>query len=197
MGSIASGLLAAFIALLALPGAAPASEQAWALLKAGGQVVLLRHAITTPGVCDPPGMLLDDCATQRNLTEEGRRHARQVGEAFRTHRIVVERVLTSPWCRCIETARLAFGAPEVWEPLGNLYGRPEQSPRQVREMQRLVGERPRRGNLVLVSHGSTISALTGVSVDTAEMVIVTPNGSGQFAVGGRLTVHGSPRQGAR
>jgi len=197
MGSIASGLLAAFIALLALPGAAPASEQAWALLKAGGQVVLLRHAITTPGVGDPPGMRLDDCATQRNLTEEGRRHARQVGEAFRTHRIVVERVLTSPWCRCIETARLAFGAHEVWEPLGNLYGRPEQSPRQVREMQRLVGERPRRGNLVLVSHGSTISALTGVSVDTAEMVIVTPNGSGQFAVGGRLTVHGSPRQGAR
>jgi broad specificity phosphatase PhoE len=197
MGSIASALMAAFIALLALPEAAPASEQAWALLKAGGQVVLLRHAITTPGVGDPPGMRLDDCVTQRNLTEEGRRHARQIGEAFRTHGIVVERVLTSPWCRCIETARLAFGAHEVWEPLANLYGRPEQRPRQVREMQRLVGERPRHGNLVLVSHGSTISALTGVSVDTAEMVIVTPNGAGQFAVGGRLTAHGSPRQGAR
>src|SRR5688572_32265912 len=125
MGSIASALLAAFIALLALPEAAPASEHAWALLKAGGQVVLLRHAITTPGVGDPPGMRLDDCKTQRNLTDDGRQHARRVGEAFRTRGIAVTRVLSSPWCRCLETAKLAFGTPEVSSALGNLFGRPE------------------------------------------------------------------------
>jgi broad specificity phosphatase PhoE len=189
MGSIASALGAVLIALLS-PAAAAASEQAWALLKAGGQVVLLRHAITTPGVGDPPGMRLDDCSTQRNLTEEGRRHARQVGEAFRARGIVVERVLSSPWCRCIETARLAFGAAEIWKPLGNLYGRSEDRPRQVSEMQRLVGQPPHHGTLVLVSHGSTISALTGVTLNTAEMVIVTPDGDGRFVVRERLTAHG-------
>lgn len=197
MGSIASALVAALVALLAFPGSTPASEQVWALLKAGGHVVLLRHAITTPGVGDPPGMSLDACGTQRNLTEEGRRHARQIGEAFRARGIVVERVLTSPWCRCIETARLAFGGAEVWEPLGNLYGRPENRTRQVSEMQRLVGQARRHGNLVLVSHGSTIAALTGVSLNTAEMVVVTRDGHGRFVVRGRLTAHGSPGEGAR
>jgi len=197
MGSTARVVLGALVALLAFPGAAAAREELWALLEAGGHVALLRHAITTAGVGDPPGMRLDDCRTQRNLTEEGRRHARQVGEAFRARGVAVEQVLSSPWCRCIETARLAFGAHEVWAPLGNLYGRPDQRPRQVSEMQRLVGQPRRRGNLVLVSHGSTISALTGVVVDTAEMVVVTPDGAGRFVVRGRLTAHTPLKEGTR
>ena len=58
-------------------------------------------------------MKLDDCSTQRNLSEEGRAHARRIGEEFRRRRIPVERVLSSPWCRCLETARLAFGKAKV------------------------------------------------------------------------------------
>jgi broad specificity phosphatase PhoE len=177
------------LAVVTLPGAVAPSEHLWALLERGGQVVLIRHAVTTPGAGDPPGMRLDDCSTQRNLTDEGRRHARQIGEAFRARRIVVDQVLASPWCRCVETARLAFGAAAVWEPLSNLYGRSENQKRQVGEMQALVGGWRSRGNLVLVSHGSTISALTGVSLDTAEMVVVTPDGAGRFVVTGRLIGH--------
>ena len=180
--------LVAALGMLALPGAAVASEALWALLRGGGQVVLIRHAVTTPGVGDPAGMRLDDCATQRNLSDEGRRHAGQVGEAFRARGIPVDRVLSSPWCRCLETARLAFGSAEPWPPLGNLYGRPERRDAQVREMRALVGQPRAGGNLVLVSHGSTISALTGVSPGTAEIVVVTPGGDGRFTVAGRLTV---------
>jgi broad specificity phosphatase PhoE len=99
-------------------------------------------------------------------------------------------VLTSPWCRCLETARLAFGAAEVSSPLGNLYGRPENRTHQVGELTALVGERRRGGNLVLVSHGSTILALTGVSLDSGEMVVVTPQGDGRFTVIGRFAAHG-------
>lgn len=174
------------VVMLALPGGASADPKAWALLEGGGQVVLLRHAITTPGVGDPPGMRLDDCSSQRNLTDDGRRDARRLGEAFRAHRIAVDRVLSSPWCRCLETARLAFGTAEVWPPLGNLFGRPEAHDEQVRQMRALVGERRTAGNLVLVSHGSTISALTGVSLGTAEAVVVTPQGNGRFTVVGRI-----------
>ena len=180
--------LATAIALLVLPAAAHASEPLWALLKAGGQAILIRHAVTTPGVGDPAGMRLDDCASQRNLTDAGRAHARRVGEAFRARGIVVDRLLTSPWCRCIETARLAWGPAEPWTPLGNLFGRPERQAEQVREMRALVSEPRSGGNLGLVSHGSTIAALTGVSPDPAEMVIVTPQGGGRFAVAGRLAV---------
>lgn len=179
----------AVLAALVLPGASLASEPIWALLGSGGQVILMRHAITTPGVGDPPGMRLEDCGTQRNLTDEGRRHARQVGEAFRARGVIVDPVLSSPWCRCLETARLAFGAAEVSEPLGNLYGRSDREAQQVGQMRALVGDPGRGGNLALVSHGSTILALTGVSLGTAEMLVVTPRGAGSFDVVGRLTAH--------
>ncbi len=175
--------------MLALPGTAAASEELWTLLKGGGQVVLIRHAITTPGLGDPHGMRLDDCSTQRNLTDEGRQDARLLGEAFRTRGIVVDRVLSSPWCRCLETARLAFGAAKPWPALSNLYGRRENRAEQVRQMQAVVGERRTGGNLVLVSHGSTISALTGVAPAPAELVVVTPQGEGRFTVAGQLTAH--------
>src|SRR5688500_10928907 len=167
MSALQAVIIALTLGLLA--PAAAASEDVWALLKSGGQIIFMRHAITTPGVGDPPGMRLDDCRTQRNLTDDGRRDARRVGEAFRARGIPVARVLSSPWCRCLETARLAFGAAETSLPLGNLYGRPDAAAGQVREMRAMAGESPVGGNVVWVSHGSTISALTGVSPDTAEM----------------------------
>jgi phosphohistidine phosphatase SixA len=183
------GCAAALCALafsLVAPATASADEQAWARLKSGGHVILIRHTITTPGVGDPAGMRLDDCATQRNLSDEGRRHARSIGEAVRARGVAVARVLASPWCRCIETARLAFGGSETSAALGNLFGRPENRAEQVRAMTALVAAWRGPGNLVLVSHGSTILALTGVSLDTGEMVVVKPEAVERFAVVGRL-----------
>jgi phosphohistidine phosphatase SixA len=179
-------LLASVVLAFASPTAA--DEAVWSLLKGGGHIVLIRHAITTPGVGDPPGMRLDDCRTQRNLTEEGRRHAQRVGEAVRARGVRVERVRSSPWCRCLETARLAFGPAETWTALSNLFGRPEQRAEQVRQMQAAAGERRDGGNVIWVTHGSTIAALTGINPDTAEMVVLTPRGDGRFAVAGRLVV---------
>jgi phosphohistidine phosphatase SixA len=188
LGAAAMGLLLASMPAASALAAETDAEQLWGLLKGGGQVVLIRHAVTTPGAGDPPGMRLDDCGSQRNLTEEGRRDARRLGDAFRARSIPVERVLSSPWCRCLETARLAFGVAETWEALSNLYGRSERRAAQVQQMETLIaGPRP-RGNLVLVSHGSTIVALTGVSPAPAEIVVVTPRGDGRFSVAGRLTI---------
>jgi broad specificity phosphatase PhoE len=180
------GAVAFLLASLVIgPAAVSADEQIWVLLKGGGQVILIRHAITTPGVGDPPGMRLEDCSTQRNLTDEGRRDARRLGEGFRARGIGVDRVLSSPWCRCLETARLAFGTVEAWQPLSNLFGREEARIDQVRQLRVLAGERRTGGNVVLVSHGSTISALTGVMPAPAEMVVVTPQGEGRFTLAGR------------
>lgn len=179
--------IAFLLVLLLGPGAASASEELWSLLEGGGQVVLIRHAVTTPGAGDPPGMRLDQCSTQRNLTEEGRAHARRIGEAFRKRRVPVDRVLSSPWCRCRETAQLAFGKAQASAALGNLFGRHESRDRQVEDMRALLDGARKGANLVLVSHGSTILALTGVSPGTGELVIVTPQGAGRFAVAGRMT----------
>jgi broad specificity phosphatase PhoE len=174
------------LAILLLPLNLAGEENLWSLLQRGGQVILIRHTITDPGVGDPPGMKLEDCATQRNLSDEGRAHARRIGEAFRKRQVPIGRVLSSPWCRCVETAKLAFGRAEVSEPLSNLFGRPENRERQMAAMKKLLLQTER--NLVLVSHGSTISALTGISPGTGEMVVVKPLGAGRFEVLGRLSL---------
>jgi phosphohistidine phosphatase SixA len=178
-------------ALVPVPWAAAcglgrADDKLWPLLQRGGQVVLVRHGLTDPGVGDPPSFRLGDCSTQRNLNEQGRGKARRLGEALRTQHVPVGAVLASPWCRCIETARLAFGRePQVHAALSNLFGRPEREDAQVAQLKQLVRARS-DGNLFLVSHGSTTLALTGVSPATAEMVVLTPAADGSFQVAGRL-----------
>ncbi|RYF42412.1 MAG: histidine phosphatase family protein [Comamonadaceae bacterium] len=183
--------LLALVAAFAWAPMAMADEALWKLLQAGGQVVLMRHALTTPGVGDPDGMTLDNCASQRNLSEEGRGHARQLAQVLRARGVPVGRVLASPWCRCIETAGLALGSsqPERTPALGNLFGRPELRERQLAELRPLAGQKPAKGNTFMVSHGSTIVALTGISPDTAEMVVLTPQGGGRFTVAGRMLAH--------
>ena len=175
------GLLASISAL--------ANDVAWNALASGGQVVLIRHTITTAGVGDPPGMRLDDCSSQRNLSDEGRRHAREIGDAFRARRIAIDRVLSSPWCRCLETARLAFGKTETEAALGNLFGRPDQTTSRVAAMRKLVYAHRGSGNLILVSHGSTIAALTGVSLAPGEFVVLSTRSDGAFQVVGRLVAY--------
>ena len=176
--------LAAALLALAVSAQALADEKLWSALKAGGQVVLIRHTITTPGAGDPPGFRLEDCSTQRNLTDTGRRHARRIGEEWRARGIPIERVVSSPWCRCLETSQLAFGRkPETSDALSNLFGRSENRERQVRELRALVSSHSGKANLVLVTHGSTIAALTGVNPDTGEMVILSKG-----SLAGRLSV---------
>jgi broad specificity phosphatase PhoE len=174
---------------LAAPGIAGADDALWQALRTGAGVVLMRHAVTTPGFGDPQGMVLADCGTQRNLSDEGRAHARHAGAAFRAQRVPIAQVISSPWCRCLETARLAFGVePEPSAALGNLFGRGDPQGRQVAQLRELVSGKPPSGNRVLVTHGSTISALTGISPAPAEMVVLRPGGGGKFELLGRLEV---------
>ena len=81
----------------------------------------MRHAATTVAGADRPGFKLGDCSTQRNLSEAGRPEARRMGERFHDERVAIEKVLTSPWCRCRETAMLAFGQAEDWDPLASFF----------------------------------------------------------------------------
>ena len=168
--------------------AVQADDALWALLKQGGQVVLIRHGLTTPGVGDPPGFVLSDCSTQRNLSDVGREEAQRLGAAVRSRGIPIARVLSSPWCRCIETAKIAFGQAEPHAALGNLFDHPQNRERQMAAFRELAAAAPKRGNLILVTHGSTTAAFTGVSPATAEMVVITPTGRGEHRLAGRMLV---------
>jgi broad specificity phosphatase PhoE len=172
------------------PSAAGADEALWALLRGGGQVVLMRHATTTPGVGDPPGFRLGDCPTQRNLTDAGRDEARRVGAAFRDRGVPVGRVLSSRWCRCLETAQLAFGRVEPWDSLDSVFEDRHREPERTRAVRQAVSTRPADGNLVLVTHGANIVPLTGVNPAPGEFLVLTPEPGGRFRVAGRLAPSG-------
>jgi hypothetical protein len=172
--------------------------QAWAakdadaetLLRHGGVVAVFRHALA-PGTFDPPGFRLGDCSTQRNLNDEGRAQARRIGEWFQERQLQPHKVLSSPWCRCIDSASLAFGAPQVWAALGSPFGYPETTgAAHLRELrQALVAASARSGQFeVWFTHMFVQSDLASDSTRSGEALILRARGSAKPEVVARLSV---------
>jgi len=179
IGRLAVCLLA--LSLVTTPDvAADDSREAWAALVKGGNVALVRHGNAPPGYGgDPPGFKLDDCATQRNLDERGREQARALGEAFRKHGVRVDRILSSPVCRCLDTARLMAVGPveSSWALV------PDSSPStpvRLLELKEMVSAWRGPGTRGLVTHAYTVGPLIGILPSQAETVVLKP-GSGSWA----------------
>lgn len=181
-------LLALLAVTISGTAAAQTGPEGWRLLGRGGHVVLIRHALA-PGFGDPATFTLADCATQRNLSEEGRRQARAIGEAFRERGIPIEGVFSSQWCRCRETAELAFGAFREHPALNSFFERPELTAAQTHAMKTLLDKhRPAAGNLILVTHQVNITALTDIVPDPAEMIVAALDDRGALAVKARIRI---------
>ncbi|MGE0358079.1 MAG: histidine phosphatase family protein [Burkholderiales bacterium] len=189
-GSLGRALFLSLLAFLAAPAAADEAA-AWAALRAGGHVALIRHASTEPGLGDPKGYRLDNCASQRNLSEKGREESRRIGERFRAEGIRIERVYTSPWCRCRDTATEAFGKAMDWSALGSFFDEPHREPGMTERVKQKIGRystlRP-AGTVVMVTHNVNIAALTKLSVGTGEIVVVRPDGCCGLKVVGRIRI---------
>jgi len=166
---------------------AHADEAVWDALRAPGSVVVLRHSYA-PGAFDPPDARLDDCATQRNLDEQGRVQARRIGEAFRANRVTVRAVLSSPRCRCLDTGRLAFGRVEPWEPLQGSLRDAARRERQLAEIRTALAAHRDGPPLVLVTHGSVVTDLTGLRIPMGALVVLRRGPDGRHAVAGQLHV---------
>src|SRR5262245_62433204 len=113
-----------FITFMLASGAADSAEEsaAWNALRADGYVALIRHASAPGPAGDPANYKLDDCATQRNLSEQGRAEARALGERFRTQQVKVGKIVSSQWCRCRQTAELMnIGPVEVAPTFNNAF----------------------------------------------------------------------------
>jgi broad specificity phosphatase PhoE len=152
-----------------------------------GAVVVLRHSYA-PGAFDPPGARLDDCSTQRNLDDSGRTQARRIGEAFRREGITVGAVLSSPRCRCLDTARVAFGKVEAWEVLQGSLNDADLRQRQLVELRRRIAAHLAGPPLVMVTHGSVVTDLTGRSIRMGAFVVLRRGADGGHAVAGELYV---------
>jgi broad specificity phosphatase PhoE len=174
--------------LLATPWAdSAADEPIWEALRVPGAVVVLRHSFA-PGGFDPPDARLDDCSTQRNLDDNGRAQARRVGEAFRRQGIAVGAVLSSPRCRCLDTARLAFGKVEAWDVLQGSLNDAERRRAQLVEMRQRIAAHRGSLPLVLVTHGSVVTDLTGRTIRMGEFVVLRREADGSHGVAGQLYI---------
>ena len=173
-------LAALALSLIVAPMGAVADERdAWTALVNGSHVALVRHGNAPPGYGDPPGFKIDDCATQRNLDELGRARARAVGEAFRQHGVQVDKILSSPLCRCLETARLmALGPVESVLAVASS----DRSPEGLPALKQVVANWRGPGTLVLVTHAFTVKSLVGIMPEQAETVVVKPKPGDQMGM---------------
>ena len=161
-------------------------EAASALLKRGGVTLLLRHGQTEPGLGDPPGFRLDDCSTQRNLSSAGRDVLRDMAARNAQRGIVFDRVYTSVWCRCRDTAKLlATDARTVsdWSALNSQFaGNPVAADSNTLVVAR-VRAVPSSERWLMVTHQVNITALTGVVPSMGEGVLVARSASGLRVLG--------------
>ena len=168
-------LLLIVLSVLTLPmGFAIGSDDhhLWTALKKGGHVALLRHALA-PGTGDPANFQLDDCTTQRNLSEEGRAQATRIGERFREHGISSALVYSSQWCRCKDTATLLdFGKAQPFEVLNSFYQKYDRKEKQTALLERWIRSGSLDKPLIIVTHQVNITALTGVFPASGELVVV-------------------------
>jgi len=171
-----------FSLVLALPAAA--TEAGWALLRNGGQVVLLNHA-NAPGASEPASFDIESCRTQRNLSERGRQQARRIGALFAARAAPVEEVFASRYCRTKDTAELAFGASLVetvdWLDPFDENGDETEARRQrlIEAVESYTGS----GVLVLVTHDTYVNALLGIRPREGEAIIVTARDGGLQTAG--------------
>ena len=181
--------IAAFFIVVVLLGHAGAAEPDRLLeqIQSGGHVLMIRHAYA-PGSGDPAEFKLGDCATQRNLNDQGRSQARQIGSILRAGGITTARVYTSQWCRCIETADLIdLGAVRELPALNSFYERPQEREQRLSALRSFLSKQPADGELiVLVTHYVTIMGLTGEAVSSGEAVALMLTGNGGFQLLGRL-----------
>ncbi len=145
-------------------------------LRKGGVVLFLRHATTTPGVGDPPGFTLEQCNTQRNLSAQGIEQAKTLGLWFKQQKLKPSAVKTSAWCRCKDTATLAFGKHQVWNALNSTFNDRVLQPNEIETLKAALAKIAAGKFEVWVSHGVNARALTGEQPAMGEAFLMGANG---------------------
>jgi len=158
--------------LFLLPINSHADENIISFLKEGKKVVFLRHAIA-PGNGDPVNFDIKDCSTQRNLNNKGIIQSRNIGTFFLTNNIKIDKVLSSEWCRCKDTAKIAFGKFKTLSALNSFYEAryAKNKFKQIKDLKKYINNWESDSNLIIVTHYIVISTLLNTTTSSGEMVI--------------------------
>ena len=145
-------------------------------LKDGGKLIFIRHA-NAPGNGDPSNFNLNDCSTQRNLDNNGRQQAKNIGKFFRENKIRIDEVLSSEWCRCKETAKIAFKNFSTNSFLNSFYSSKyvKNKDQQVKSLNNYIKKFKSNENLILITHYVLISEVLDYSSSSGEIVVSDKN----------------------
>lgn len=191
-------LFAAILSLACLTAgtsAAAIDPAIWSKLQQGGYVILVRHGPTdTMTHSTHPRAEFENCVGQNNLSPEGQDEAKRIGRAFKKKRIPIGEVLSGPYCRVQDTARIAFGRVTVWDALDLQTALPEEEAQQrTEQVAARVGAYQGKKNLVLVTHRPNIDALTLELIEPGTTLILKPEGGSGFSIVGRITQDDLPQ----
>ena len=142
----------------------------------GGKLIFIRHAYA-PGGGDPQNFNLNDCSTQRNLNNEGRKQAQYIGEFFKKNKIKIDKVLSSEWCRCKETAKIAFKNFSTISFLNSFYSSKyaKNKEKQIEMLNDYVKKYKNNQNLIFVTHYVLISEVLNYAPSSGEIVVSDKN----------------------
>ena len=145
-------------------------------LEIGGKLIFIRHAYA-PGSGDPYNFNLNDCSTQRNLNDKGRKQAQNIGKFFKKNKIKIDKVLSSEWCRCKDTAKIAFNKFSTKNFLNSFYSLKfaKNKNKQVKELRDYIKKFDSKKNLILITHYVLISEVLGYAPSSGEIVISDKN----------------------
>jgi len=157
------------------------------IMKAGGHILMIRHALA-PGTGDPANFQIGDCSTQRNLDDRGREQAKAIGDWLRTNGITSAKVYSSQWCRCLETAGLLeMGTVAQLPALNSFYELTQDREPNLKALRKFIAEQPSEGVLIiLVTHLVTISAIANEGVSSGEGLLLKLNEDSPYEIVGRL-----------
>ena len=141
-------------------------------LKNGGNLIFIRHAYA-PGGGDPYNFDLNDCSTQRNLSETGREQAKKIGKFFHENQIPIDKVMSSEWCRCKDTAQIAFKRFETKDFLNSFFNEKfsKNRTKQIKDLKKYIDKWDSSKNLVLVTHYVVITEVLNYAPSSGEIVI--------------------------
>ena len=147
-------------------------EKLISLLKDGNKLIFIRHSYA-PGVGDPANFKLNDCSTQRNLSTRGIIQSKKIGQFFSKNEIQIDKVLSSEWCRCKDTAKFAFNKYSTFDALNSFYDPRFEKNRdkQIRELKDYINNWKSEKNLVLITHFVVISEILKVGANSGEIII--------------------------
>ena len=157
---------------LAISIKAYSNEKLEILLQEGGKLLIIRHAYA-PGTGDPENFNVNDCTTQRNLNEKGIVESKKLGTFFFKHKIKIDKVLSSEWCRCKDTAFYAFKGYKQKSFLNSFYSEKfaHKKLSQMKKLREYIKEWKGKKNLVLVTHYVVISELLNIGTLPAEVIV--------------------------